>query len=431
MRYCNRVYALSQSTQAESPKKGATFVLLGVAQLVSRFRIALRFIHHAPSKGKFMLRRAFFHLLILSGSALFVAGTAQGQVIFGADIGDGTNPLGALFRAENGVVAAINTGLPNPQFPSLSPQGNLLVISSPDPAAPNEASTDLFAFDLVTGQTRKLVDNVTETQPDGSNFFASPLFSATETNGQRVAYVNQLASSSSQGGGAVRQLSVVRASDGFDLALAEIGQGNAIDFYQSEFVGIDWSPISPVFATSGYVPVTTNAGRQTFAAGIVLFGETGPGSFGRVGQLTQPVVTDQVGAIIVETHAYPAFSADGQQLAFFRITFPSPLMTQPAQADLIVIDVATGSGIIAASFPPGQYPLGVSWRDDDELIYFSAGTQVSEAGQFPPIAVASTAQMYTVTPNGSVIGGVAGAPNGYFPNAIPLFSVVFRDGFEN
>lgn len=370
-----------------------------------------------------------FCIVVFLGS--LACGSLQAQVIFGADIGNGNSPLGAVFRAQNGVVTNINTGLPNPQFPSLSPQGNLLVVSSPDPARPNEASTDLFAHDLLTGQTRKLVDNVTETQPDGSIFFASPLFSGTEANGQRVAYVNQLASSSPQGGGAVRQLSVIRATDGFDLALAEIGQGNAIDFYQSEFVGIDWSPVSPVFATSAYVPVTTNAGRQTFAAGIVLFGETGPGIFGRVGQLTQPVVTDLIGAIIVETHAYPAFSSDARQLAFFRITFPSPLMTEQAQADLIVIDVATGSGIIAASFPPGQYPLGVSWGENDDIIYFSAGDQVFEGGQFPPLAIASTARLFTVTPDGTAIGEVAGAPGGYFPNAFPRFSVIFRDTFGN
>jgi len=352
------------------------------------------------------------------------------QVIFGADIGNGSEPQGAVFRVINGNVTSIQTGLPNPQFPSLSPLGNLLVMSSPDPAQPNEASTDLFAHDLLTGQTRKLVNNVTQPQPDGSFLFASPLFSATEANGQRVAYVNQLSSSSPQGGGSFRRLSVIRASDGFDLALAELGQGNAIDFYQSEFVGIDWSPVAPVFATPAYVPVITNTGRETVAAGIVLFGETGPGAFGRVGQLTQPIVTDLPTQIIAETHAFPAFSRNGSRLAFFRIIFPSPVMTEQAQADLIVIDISSGSGQIVASFLPGNYPLGVDWGPNDQVLFFAAGAQVSQGGQFIPAAIPGSEQMYTVNPNGGAIGQISGAPAGYFPSSIPLPRVIFRGNFE-
>jgi len=367
---------------------------------------------------------------MLFGLALLYWAPIQAQVIFGADIGTASDPQGAIFRVIDGEVSSIQTGLPDPRFPSVSPPGNLLVVSSPDPAQPGEASTDLFAHDLLTGQTRQLVDNVTEEQPDGSFLFASPLFSATEVNGQRVAYVNQLSSSSPQGGGSFRQLSVIRASDGFDLALAELGQGNAIDFYQSEFVGIDWSPVAPVFATPGYVPVTTNTGRETVAAGIVLFGETGPGAFGRVGQITQPVVTDLPTQIIAETHAFPAFSANGERLAFFRITYPSPLMDQPAQADLIVIDISTGAGLIVASFPAGNYPLGVDWGPNDQLLYFSAGTQINEGGQFIPAAIPGTAQMYSVSPLGGEIGQVPGAPAGYFPTAIPLPRVIFQGNFE-
>ncbi|MEN1728520.1 MAG: hypothetical protein AAGJ52_08765, partial [Pseudomonadota bacterium] len=148
----------------------------------------------------------FIIYLVFLSALLSPTQTLQAQVIFGADVGNGTDPLGAIFRVNNGTVTSVPTGLPNPQFPSLSPQGNLLIISSPDPAQPNEASTDLFAHDLATGQTRKLVNNVTQQQSDGTFLFASPLFSAVEVNNQRVAYVNQLSNSDPNGGGSVRQL---------------------------------------------------------------------------------------------------------------------------------------------------------------------------------------------------------------------------------
>lgn len=360
-----------------------------------------------------------------------VTGTTNAQVIFGADVGSPGNPQGALFRVNDGAVTAINTGLPNPNFPSLSPDGTLLVISSPDPAQPFEASSDLFAHELNTGVTRKLVNNTTQSQPDGSFTFASPLFSGTEFNSQRVAYVNQVSSSNPEGGGSFRILKVVRASDGFDLALAEIGNGNITDFYQSEFVGVSWSPNAPVFATSAYVPVVTNLGRETVAAGIVLFGEGGPGAFVRVGQLTQPTVTDQIpSGIIAETHAFPAFSRNGQRLAFFRITFPDPLLTQPVIADLVVIDVATGNGQVVAAFNPGEYPLGVTWSGNDQTLTFSLGFQMQQGGTFLPGADPGTATLFTVSPNGGPVGSVSGAPVGYFPNAVPLSRVIFSSNFE-
>ena len=150
----------------------------------------------------------------------------------------------------------------------------------------------------------------------------------------------------------------------------------------------------------------------------------------RVRQLTTPRVVDQANTFIVETHAYPSFSSNGQRLAFFRITFPSPFLTQPAQADLIVIDVNTGAGDIVAGFDPGNYPLGVSWSDNDQLIYFAAGQQVSQNGQFRPLAIASTARIFTVSPNGGAIAQVPGVASGYFPNAMPLVNRVFGNGFE-
>ena len=93
------------------------------------------------------------------------------------------------------------------------------MISSPDPAHPNDASTDLFEYNRSTGQTRKLFDNSTQSQPDGGFTFASPTFSGTSTDGSLVAFVNQLSSSSNnQGGGSIRVLEVLRESDGFTWA---------------------------------------------------------------------------------------------------------------------------------------------------------------------------------------------------------------------
>ena len=372
----------------------------------------------------------FFSFLLLSVS---VSVPACAQVIFGARVNGGNGPVTGLFQASGGTVTPINTGLPSNDFASLSPDGTMITISSADPAQPNEASTDLFAYNRVTGQTRRLFNNTTQTQPDGSHLFASPMFSGTSADGTLVAFVNVLASSSnSQGGGAIRQLKVLRASDGFDLGDAELGHGNQTDYFQSEFNGIAWTRSGHSFVTPAYVPVTTNSGRQTIAAGLVLFARQNNGSFARAQTITVPQVFDNPGGgIVVQTHAMPAISPDGQRIAFFRLTWPNPLLTQPATPELIVINPSQGTGSVLAQFNPGVFPLGVAWSADGGTLVFSLANQVNQSGSWAPAGDPASAGLLTIPASGGALGSVAGAPSGYFPNVVPgIPGLIFRNGFE-
>lgn len=375
-----------------------------------------------------VLRIFVIFLLVLSPSAPLSA-----QVIFSAQVNGGNGLVTGLFQVSNGAVAAIPTGLPSNEFAALSPDGTMITISSADPAQPNEASTDLFAYNRITGQRRRLFNNSTLSQPDGSHLFASPMFSGTSADGSLVAFVNVLASSSnSQGGGAIRQLKVLRASDGFDLGDAELGHGNQTDFYQSEFNGIAWTRTGHAFVTPAYVPVTTNTGRQTIAAGLVLFAQQNNGSFARASIVTVPQVFDNPGGgIVVQTHAMPAISPDGQRIAFFRLTWPNPLMTQPATPELIVINPNQGTGIVLAQFNAGVFPLGVAWSADGGTLVFSLANQVNQGGNWAPAGDPASAGLLTIASTGGPLGGVAGAPSGFFPNVVQSIpGLVFRNGFE-
>ncbi len=358
------------------------------------------------------------------------------ELIFGATVGNPSVPDFRVFRASGGNVSQVPLNLTQPTFPSLSPDGNLLIVSSPDPAQPSEASQDLFAFDLNTGLRRKLWDNVTQSLPGGGFLFATPLWSATSSNGQRVAFVNQ--TSGTSGGndpvsGGVRQLRVIRASDGFEIGLAEIGNGSALDLFQSEFVGISWQPGTDFFATPAYIGITNSLGQPVNAVGLVLYGPTGPPGqpYVRTQILTLPsvVVDPNSGVNIFSNHAYPAFSPNGQQLAFFRITFPLANLAAPAQAELIVISTATGSGQVIASFTPGIFPAGLSWRSNSSLV-FSLGLQVQSGGIFSPLIEPSSAQVFTISSTGGTLGQIAGVGHGLFPNATPPSEVIFRSRFH-
>ncbi len=372
------------------------------------------------------LRRLILPCLL----ALLLAGPAHAQILFGSLIQSPDGPIGALFEVNNGVVSAIPTGLPNNQFPGLSPSGTRITISSPDPAQPMEASWDLFEFNRDTGQTRRLVNNVTQPLPDGGFIFSQPLFSQTSSDGQLIAWVNQVSSNNpQQQGGSHRLLNVIRASDGLPLSTAEIGQGNALDFYQSEFVGVSWWPGQHAFVTPAYVPGIPHSQ----AAGLVVFGHVGNGQFERVGQLTQPSVTQlpcPPCGFATENHAWPAFSPDGQRLAFFRIAYIDPLLHQPAKADLIVADLSNSSAIQVASFAPGVYPAGLSWSRNGADLLFSVGNQSHEAGLFMPLADPASAVLRTVPASGGAISQIPGAPVGYMPAGTPLPDRIFRGNFE-
>lgn len=332
--------------------------------------------------------------LLLASSGL------SAELIFGATVGSPSNPGFRVFRATGGTVTQVQVALPQPLFPSVSPGGNLLVVSSPDPAQPGEASQDLFAVNLQNGQVRKLWNNVTQALPGGGFLFATPQWSGTSSNGQRVAFVNQTsATSDDPASGGTRQLRVIRASDGFDLALAEIGNGSALDLFQSEFVGISWLPGSDFFATPAYVPIVNNLGQSLFAAGIVLFGPVGPPGqpYARAQVLTLPTaVANPPFGNIISTHAYPAFSPNGQ---------------------------------VVASFNPGFFPAGLSWRNPGSLV-FSLGSQTQAGGLFLPTIQPETAQILTIPATGGAIGQVPGVGHGFFPNGLPPSPIIFQSRFQ-
>ncbi len=346
------------------------------------------------------------------------------QTVFNAIVPTPAGQTSGLFQLHNGTVTAINTGLATNDFPSLSRDGRFIVISAPDPARPNQTSTDLFLYDRANGTRRHLIDNTTEELQGGAFATINPRFSALSPSNQLVAVnTSILITTNLQGVSTTPKLSVHRVSDGLELSLVELGQGNAIDFFRAEYVGISWAPNGTVIATPAYVNTTTQRGLPGASVGIALVTfNNATQQWQRSGQLTTPRIFDSVIPNVIETHILPAFSPSGAQLAYFEITWPDALLQNPASARLMVVNTDGSNPRSLTTFNPGFYPLGVSWSADGTQLIFSIAQQVRTGGSFSPLGLPETAVIRSVSSmSGGTPSAVPGISAGYFP-LLPLTS---------
>lgn len=359
------------------------------------------------------------HFRVL-GLLLLGVASVSGQTVFNALVSGQGGPVHGLFEMQNGTVTPINTGLVTNHFPALSRDGRFITIAAPDPAQPNQVATDLFIYDRVEGTRRTLVNYTAAQQPDGSFVTPHAQFSALSPSNQLfVLNTLQMVTTNQSGSNSVPMLTVHQTSDGMQLAIAEIGQGNALDFFRAEYVGIAWAPDGSYFATPAYVPVMTQTGQVHSSVGIVQFGfNQQTNQWQRVGQLTQPSIFDSSIPAVIQTHILPAISPNGQRLAFFEITWPDALLQGAATARLLAINTDGSNPMVLANFNPGFYPLGVTWSTDgSEVIYSIAPqTQVPGAG-FSPSGEPQGAVIRSVSSiNPVTINQVPGIDAGFFPS---------------
>ena len=348
-------------------------------------------------------------------------GAASADTVFNALTAGPNGPVHGLFQMQNGNVTALNTGLENNFFPSLSRDGRFVTIAANDPARPFQAATSLFLFDRATGNRTLVVSHSSQQQPDGSFVTPHAQFSALSPNNQLIAlHTLLMVTTNLPSSDSTPMLTVNQASDGFQLSLAEIGQGRALDFFRSEYVGISWAPNGSVFATPAYVPTPTQMGGLGNAVGIVLFGlNSGTGQWQRVGQATQPRIFDSVIPNVIESHILPAFSPDGGRIAFFEMTWPDALLQSPASARLLAVDTNGSAPMVLATFNPGFFPMGVAWSPDGtEVIYSIAPqTHIPGAGFFPSGEPSGAVIRKVNSTNPVAIEMLPGIDAGFFPNS--------------
>jgi hypothetical protein len=364
---------------------------------------------------------AWFFLLLLA-----VTVSAFGQLVFSVP-----NQQSGGFRilqqpTAGGQVSQINVGLAEANYASLSRNGRFITFSSPDPTEPVSQilpSSDIYQFDRVTGQTRRVLNqqSMLLLGPQGQieTFTEIPEFNALSPNGSLVAFSNRITRRTGTADPRrTNNLNLVDVNVGIPVTVEE-GNGQAFDLLSSEFIGISWAPDANSFLTSGYVFVNGPIGQRP-VQGIVRFARNGSGQFVRVpGALSNPRYTTNGVGFSAGIQIFPAISPSGSGLAYFDIEFPdSALLQAPATARLIVAN-ADGSGATErVIFNPGFYPLGLTWSADGNQLVFSIANQQQQGGFFaaagePTTAAVRVAPSFGSTTTPTQLPGIDG---GFLPN---------------
>ncbi len=358
------------------------------------------------------------HLLTaLSLLSVFPAAT-QAQVIFSAATNSGVN----LFQENGGVVTQLNTGFNEHNFPSISPDSRFITFSSPDPVTPAlqvPPSSDIYAYDRVTGQTRKIIDTNTEVVSPSEVQVYRPFSSALSPNNQLLASGIELSRrSGNTPNGSGRYLTIVSAANGVPISTP---RGAESDSTNGEFLGISWD-------RGGTSLVTPALGVTSPPSGFGLpaiwrVSQDASGQFAFTAQLSAPVYNSAAGS--ATTQIYPAISPSGTALAYFDVFFPDLFTSsQPVTSRLIVANSNGSNADIVVTFRSGLYPVGLAWSRDGTQLVFSTAEQIQfPGGSFSTLVDPSTAVIRQVSFAGGTPTRVPGIGTGLFPS-VPVAALL-------
>jgi len=272
------------------------------------------------------------------------------------------NPFGLvdvwLINPDGSGDRRIPVNLVTAEQPVWSRDGRLIAATGEVPEAQDQASRNIFVFDPMGAQLRKVTDLIVRRDPTGQIVeLFEPLFKAFSPDGQRLAFVVF----ERVRGGVL--LNVIGLGG---TALTFVG-GGPIEGFQG--FGVDWSPRMSLLV----VPVSTvdwSSGLPVQVTALVVV-EPVNDAFAR--GLARQVTFPRGSLDAIVSDVLPAFSPDGRQVAFVRLRMQGGITPGPVTSSIRVVNIDGTSEREVIAFPPGEVVSRVSWSGDGTRLVFDRG----------------------------------------------------------
>ncbi|HTH49739.1 MAG TPA: hypothetical protein VMB21_19655 [Candidatus Limnocylindria bacterium] len=397
-----------------------------------------------------------FAILVSLGS-LPLAHAAGGQLFYNRITAGGATALQRIDGDGTGD-QTITLNLPSSLYPTVSRNGRVLMVTSPDPGRPFKLSQNVYAIDLATGNfgratgySDEFVLNGVRFDDDLAKFFGNttissykinfPFYKALSPDGSRVVVANLFKSGSINQGTPLDPTEVQASSGRFPLVdvynLSDALPAGAYvylspqerDGFNQGGDGVDWHPglNEVVAAVASDIPATGTSGRTSMEGTVLAV--FSPGSLSPfVRKLTNPV--GQIDATFTGTqtiltafgpHDYaPSISPDGTRVAFVRHTLRQDsrfdgagIAPLPAICAINVINYNGSGDREVIRFVEGLWVTKVAWSPDGTQIAFDLAPQQVLNGFNSQLGDPTQSSIHVVNADGSNPRQLVAAPAAY------------------
>lgn len=335
-------------------------------------------------RGRLAMAIIFVVALLSTCCAPSIAYAQQGPagtIVYSMPLESGLQQV-RLIRPDGTDDRAIRTDLSTVLFPTWSRDGKWIAATG---ARSDQDRLNVFVFDAAGGSLRP----VTDLNIPGAALF--PLFKAFSPNGQRlaVAAVGQASRQDPVRGNITTNVATLLVVSRDRPGEPTVVGGVADVGGTLQGVGVDWSPTAdqlivpaPALDESSGLPLPVTA----------LF--TVPPEENAFGQgLAHQVTSPQRALDRSADDAMPAFSPDGQRIAFVR----REVRGQRFTASIRVVDADGGNEQQVIGLPQGDVVNSVSWSGDGKSLVFDWGRAVSNTVLSDP----ATTGLWTIGVDGS------------------------------
>lgn len=295
----------------------------------------------------------------------------------------------------------IPVALPEVQAISFSKDGRYLALTSRSPDHLGQLSRNVFVLDLLTEVLTPITayqDQVIINQGQTNFAYVTPSYHAFSPDNAHLA-VWEFTSTLQ---GTFPTLERYRLSDG--MYLETIAYEQVLTGSNESGNGVEYHPTQNLLVAPRRVTILTYPyGTAVEGTALILYSTAWQ-------QLTSPSGWQSGANFILENDYAPAFSPNGQEIAYLRAANYTYAGRQPWIVTLRIVNVDGSNDHAVGSLAQGVYATRLSWSRNGTQLVFDAGTQQFIGGDPVPAVAPATDALWIVNTNGTGMQMLRAAP---------------------